>query len=169
MLINNCLQEQKYYFLFIALIPLSFILISCGSQNLQKPKCINPQNSSLIIRWGEIYPDGATQAWQLDAFARLSDISKKSNSDNKNDREIAVISEQELCSLIVIIKNAVIKTQALYAPGDTSRFVEYSIPALNSNFRGLWNKKYENVGSEEFRHVYDSLEAIRISYIKVKK
>jgi hypothetical protein len=113
-----------------------------------------------MISWGELITEtGEINGWSFDSKSMLYTYKKNRTGDITREK-ITRIPKDKYCSLLSQIKQNILQTQALNAPGELSRFVEYSNSSSNVFIRALWNAKYETVGSKGFRHLYDSLVSI---------
>ena len=140
--------------LFLSLIGLQ-LLISCS----RTPECITTKEEDIKIRWGEAFINQKVfDGYEIDAKARLYRNSGTFNSKDNNLTLLGNADPELYCNLLLRIRDEFLKVQALNAPGDTSRYVEYIDPTNNISVRALWNPKFKTVLSEGFRGIYDSLQ-----------
>jgi hypothetical protein len=144
---------MKLLALVVFIIGLSFI--SCS----RTPYCISEKDKDVKIRWGEVFiSQKVFDGYQLDTKAMLYRNSGYTNSKTDDLILLGEVDPELYCTLLLRIRDEFLKVQALNAPGDTSRYVEYVDPANNISVRALWNPKFKTYLSEGFRGIYDSLQ-----------
>jgi hypothetical protein len=144
---------MKLSALVICIIGLS--LISCRTT----PDCISEKDRDLKIRWGEVFiTQKVFDGYELDAEAKLYRNSGFTNIKGDDLKLLGNVDKELYCTLLLRIRDEFLKVQALNAPGDTSRYVEYIDPANNISVRALWNPRFKTYLSEGFRGIYDSLQ-----------
>ena len=123
--------------------------------------CIKPGMNDLTIRWGDVILNtGEIDGWKMDSHGDVFRFTREELSADTVITKITSIDKARLCGFISQINSEMLKIQALNAPGDISRYVEFFNPETGINFRALWNPKFQTVGSKSFREIYDSLMAI---------
>lgn len=123
--------------------------------------CIKPGMEKLAITWGDvILKTGEIDGWRLNAKGEVLRFTREELNSDSIISKTSEIDKSKLCSLISMINSEILKTQALNAPGDISRYVEFYNPETGTNFRAIWNPKFQTVGSKGFRAIYDSLMSV---------
>ncbi|MBI5324157.1 MAG: hypothetical protein HZB41_02570 [Ignavibacteriae bacterium] len=147
-------RKLNYLFFIVSF----FILIGCTSNH---PECINDGNKELKIRWGTFNSKtGRINGYQLNNNAGLSRLIKSNEKDNAFDSLLFNIDENQYCNYLGMIRDTILKIQALSEPGDSLHFIEYTDAPRNVRMRALWNPVNKTFGSKGFRAIYDSLQAI---------
>jgi hypothetical protein len=140
---------------FSAICIFGLMFLSCS----HTPDCITVKEREIKIRWGEVFINQKVfDGYELDANAILYRNSGFINSKSDDLKPIGNADPELYCTLLLRIRDEFLKVQALNAPGDTSRYVEYIDPANNTSVRALWNPRFKTYLSEGFRGIYDSLQ-----------
>jgi hypothetical protein len=132
-----------------------------AANNLEnKPlrKCITERTSKSIIRWGEYDPaSGVTRAYQWGGDLQLKKLARENFKEQYTEETVLKTDEHSFCISLSETVKTFEKVPTLNSPGPISRFIEY-YPAANKDvFRAVWNPRYRNVGSKDFRAIYDTL------------
>lgn len=146
---------MKRIFVFIAL---SIIALSCKTTS---PPCINEYNAGMTITWGDF--DTKTkkiEGYRLDDAGILYYIKSDSLPNTFITDKLTKTDADEYCKLINFSNSVTRQTQALYAPGEQSKFIDLNVPNTQVFTRAVWNPKFETVGSRRHRLLYDSLMKI---------
>ena len=132
---------------------------ACGTiSDKTKTNCIDDNPESLILRWGgHNYKTGYLSGYQIDGKANLFSFEKKGSNSIYESIKIGNVNADRFCELLNSSKKYFVEIQALNAPGDSSNFIEYINPVINTNLRAVWNERFKTYGSREFRELYDSL------------
>lgn len=149
---------------------------SCGSSSTQNTasnqaannlenkvlrQCVNERTAKSIIRWGEYDPaSGVTRAYQWGGDLQLKKLARENFKEPFKEEMLIKTDEHSFCISLSEIVKTFEKVPTLNSPGAISRYIEY-YPAANKDvFRAVWNPRYRNVGSKDFRVIYDSLMTV---------
>lgn len=145
--------------LSILFFALSFSLFSCGS--FKYPACVTKNKQQIKIRWGNVHlKTNEKDAFELKATGMVLKVENDGNQKKDIKTEYCRISGEKYCQIMEMLKKEIYKTHTLNSAIELARFVEFYNPVTSTTVRGMWNPKYNTVGSEGFREIYDSLEAI---------
>ncbi len=149
---------------YIALFGIMFFLAGCSHAGVAPkatpPPCSGEKMKNFVLTWGdESRTEGMTTAYRLDYLGRLSFHVKEKGRKEKSE-EIRVVEADSYCNIVTKTRNTLLAVQVLNEPGDKTRFVQYSDPGRNIDMRVVWNPEFKTSGSEKFRALYDSLQAI---------
>ena len=159
---------MKTYFLLLLLAASVAMLDSCKTTEVN---CIKPGNKDQIIRWGEqSAKSGSIIGYQINTNMVISRIKKEQADTVYITHEIGQIDPLKYCDLVDMIKHEVLKSQAVNAPGEKNKFIEYANPAKNVTVFARWNVLFNTVGTKGFREIYDSLmNVVSLDVLPVKK
>ncbi len=139
-------------------------LLACSTANNQKPECLkNGKMDKVELRWGGMnYKKNLISGYKIDTKFKLYKISQAGKNKQIKSKEIGEISPQIFCSLIKESQSIFLKIQTLNVLADTSNFIEFINPELNSTARAIWNAKFKTFGSKEFRDLKSKLDSLII-------
>lgn len=134
-------------------IAIAILLTGCGSVY----KCVPEADSQAMITWGVITAEGDN----FDGYVMMAngEIFKENWHPDKIIESTGLSVDEELyCNfrndLLALYK----KTQATNQPADTTHYMEYLVPERNLRLRSRWNPKFDNVGNQEWKKMWDRLE-----------
>ncbi len=142
----------------VILVPIISVLCSGAgcSPAAEKADCVNERTRSAVIRWGDYDTKGGRlRAYQFNGALELSKVKRETMSEQPDVEKYATIEGQQFCKWFRKSLDVFEQIQSLNAPGEISRYVEYSTP--KTTIRAVWNPKFQTFGSKEFRMLYDSL------------
>lgn len=141
-----------------------FLFANCTTTN-NKPECLkNGKMDKVELRWGGMnYKKNLITGYKIDAKSNLYAISQVGKNQELRSKEIGKITPQQFCSLIKEAQSIFLKVQALNVFADSSNFVEFINPELNSTARAVWNAKFKTFGSKEFRDLLSKLDSLVIN------
>jgi hypothetical protein len=149
---------MKKIVLLLILIISALSLYSCKTT---EATCIKPQTKDQIIRWGEYNAkSGLVTGYQINTDFMIYRIKMEPPNKDYTLQEIGKIQPLTYCDMVEMIKDEVLKTQALNAPGEQNKFIEYTNPGTKVSSRNVWNVKFNTLGSKGFREIYDSLQTL---------
>lgn len=140
------------------LIPIISILCSGAgcSPAVEKADCINERTKPVVIRWGDYDTEGGRlRAYQFNGSLELAKVKRETVSEQPDIEKYGTMEGVQFCTWLRKSLDVFEQIQSLNAPGETSRYVEYSTP--KTTIRAVWNPKFQTFGSKEFRALYDSL------------
>ena len=145
--------------IFILFVVASIVLLdSCKTTEVN---CIKPYNQNQIVRWGEYNAKlGNVIGYQISTDMMISRIKKDKADTAYSIQEIGKVDPLKYCDIVEMIKYEVLRSQAVNAPGELNRFIEYQNPAKNVSVRAMWNSLFNTVGTKGFREIYDSMMVV---------
>lgn len=146
-------MNKKIYFALV--FSMAIFFQSCKSV---PPSCINEFNRGIEVTWGDFNAKSKTiEGYRLDDSGNLHYIKSDSLPNTFITEKIIKSNSDEYCKIIHFVNYVTRQTQALYAPGETSKFIDLTIPNTQVFTRAVWNPKFETIGSRRHRLLYDSL------------
>ncbi|MGE5480060.1 MAG: hypothetical protein ACM3U1_06485 [Chloroflexota bacterium] len=140
---------------FTILIALA-MLAGCSGK---LPECMPKNSEKFRIRWGDLNETSQTTAGYELTNEGVINLYVRKGSGEPTREKLGKLEEARFCSLVRLINQKILSTQALYVPADQANFIEYENPEYNAYIRGVWNPKYTTEGNKDFREAYDSLQA----------
>jgi len=139
-------------------------LFACSTINKSKPECLkNGKMDKVELRWGGMnYKKNLISGYKIDAKLNLYKISQAGKNKKIKSEKIGQIDGNEFCYLINKAQAIFLKVQALKVFADSSNFIEFINPELNSTARAIWNAKFKTFGSKEFRNLFIKLDSLII-------
>ncbi|MFH1050557.1 MAG: hypothetical protein V1779_06450 [bacterium] len=146
----------------ILIILLILLFTGCGTvSETTRTNCINEKMKDVTLRWGgHNYKTNCLSGWQIDGELNFYSFVKDSLNLSYKTKLIGTVDTNKFCELLGTARKLFVEVQALYAPGDSSHFVEYIQSSTNTNLRAVWNMRFKTYGSTEFRDLFDSLNAM---------
>ncbi len=152
-----------FKYTLIVLFGLAFVLSSCGSSRSEKDQlpCINKGSKNFTLRWGEYSPSKESMVgYEINIYGDISFYNKPNNNTQATVEFITTIPKEDVCRILGLTNNILLKTQATYAPGEPSSFLEYTIPEQSVFIRSVWNPKFTNHGNKDFKALLDTLNLL---------
>lgn len=147
---------------FLCLFAIVAFVACSGVRQAPQTNCLGKVDSLINVRWGEMRKGCDTLVgWKLDCNGMISSFIQKVGSDEVIKANYGNMSCNELKIMLNRVKRAVLKVQALNAPGDTSRFVEFNSPYDGVQLRFVWNPSYDTQNNKDFIAIYDTLDTYR--------
>lgn len=141
-----------------------FVLaVLCSGCMASFPPCVREHAKQQIIQWGEIHGDGSLSGYQVTANAELSAFQQQAFGSVAQLQPKGRVDNDMYCDRLTLVRRAFLDVQALNVPGTTRKFVAFLNPNNGLELRAIWNPEYDTKGNEQFRAVFDSLEALRQS------
>ncbi|GEM_PF-3082268 len=145
----------KIYIFVSALLSLSF-LQSCRTV----APCINKESENMLMKWGDfneqkrlydgyvLHTDGLLQKYYTDTIG--VEISKN----------IAYISNDDVCKITKFYYWAMKKVQTCYEPGENLKYLTLINDNYNTYWNVVWNQDFNTGSNKYLKIVYDSLNSI---------
>lgn len=148
----------------------SLFLYSCATVKttvfVPEPECTKGKN--IIVRWGTIYNKKDTvKRYEINSKGEVYKQMGKIHSETLQNKKIGNVDPNKYCEILQELRFAVLKTQALNAPGDQQNFIEYINPGEDLMWRGAWNSKYQAAGSAYVRSVFEQLDSLNFLLVRI--
>ena len=147
----------------IKFVILALFAVSCSLFQKEQTKvpCLPEHSEQFTIRWGEcVIKDNSFVGYEINAYGLLSLYTKNDKYKDGKTEKITTIDADGFCRTLKIANETIVKTQALYSPGETSKFIEYTNPNNDVFILAVWNPQFQTQGSASYRNLYDSLMAL---------
>lgn len=156
--------------IIILVLALAFSSCSLFQKDLVKLPCLPDDSEKFTIRWGEfVQKDNSFIGYEINAYGVLSFYTKNDKNKDGKVEKITDLEISETCNVLRIANQTIVKTQALFSPGEKSRFVEYTNPSKDVFIIAVWNPQFQTQGSASYRSLYDSLTALVPNVRSLKK
>lgn len=154
---------MKYRALIIPMLfSIIFIAVGCKSSQNTTRTCYSKYMTDLIIRWGTHYDETShSVGYQLNTDGSIYAIEKDSLMKDFKKNFISRIDSNRYCAMMQLVRDTILKYQALFEPGDTLRFIEFTNHYTKAYSRAVWNPRFKTAGSSGFRAVFDSLSTLQ--------
>lgn len=140
--------------LFILVI-VSILAASCQST---VPPCVSESKKDIVIRWGYYNMEKKKiSAYEITTDAKLHYVESDTSLLHMTRETLAQLDFNDYCKAQNFTGVVILRTQALNVPAPLTRFVELIDSSKGMGQRGVWNPFHENVGSRQYRLLYDSL------------
>ena len=122
--------------------------------------CINDDMKSIEMKWGDydeqnktykgykLHPNGLLQEYYRDTSG--VDISKN----------VAYISDDDVCQVLKYYYWAMKKVQTCYEPGNNLKYLTLINDKYNTYWNVIWNEDFNTGSNKYLKIVYDSLNSI---------
>lgn len=148
----NFKMKLKSVFIFIFSV---ILFVSCISS---KPDCISEYHDGMEITWGNFdAKNKKIEAYRIDDSGKLYYVVSDSLPNTFISEQILKVDFNNYCEIFNFVNKVTVQTQALYSPGEKSKFIDFKIPNTQVFSRAVWNPEFETVGSRRHRLLYDSL------------
>lgn len=134
-------------------------MLSSGSgcsRVAEQGACLNERTRPAVVRWGDYdTKSGQLRAYQFAGSLELATVRRETYQEQPEVAVFQPLDGRVFCTWLRKTLDVFEQIQTLNAPGEMSRYVEYSTP--KTTIRAVWNPKFQTYGSKEFRALYDSL------------
>ncbi len=151
--------NHKIIKIFIVLF--ATISFSCTTKSpttkLKKVECLTKDYKDFVLEWGYINnKNNTTTGYSLNDNGYI--LMFIQNGNQKKYDTICQIEAEQVCNMLKLYIDEVLKISVVNEPGDELTFIKLYKPANDFRSNAIWNK-FNTKASEGYRKIFDSLMA----------